>query len=285
MHDIGRHPWKRSQASCSSTGSCSMLLRTVNSQLLNTAKVSITPLGSMFQRSTTLVGKKVFLAYLHGFCVLIWAPLLLVLSLGSTEKNLAVPSLVPFNNIPRAFSAADWTLPSQPLPKCWHSNPLINTALCCTHSNEFTSLWYCRSQHQTQPSDVTHLCSAAGKAHLPQAAGDALPYAAQDVVGCLCHKSILLLYHHLVPLDPQVPFRKAAGQLPACGGAGGHSCPDAGCCRVPWTRSFLWSGEVPLNCSKPICSVKRFSQFSLDFHLLNFEAKAKAKAQTGGMFC
>lgn len=106
LGNVVRHPAQaRAAAAC-----CSGLWTASFWILPRSAKVSITPLGSMFQCSTTLVGKKVFLAYLHGFCVLIWAPLLLVLSLGSTEKNLAVPSLVPSNNIPRAFSAADWTL-------------------------------------------------------------------------------------------------------------------------------------------------------------------------------
>ena len=53
---------------------------------------STTSLGSLFQCSVTLRGKKFFLMFRQNFLFFSLCPLPLVLSLGTTEKSLAPSS-------------------------------------------------------------------------------------------------------------------------------------------------------------------------------------------------
>jgi len=63
-------------------------------QVLNISREgdSTTPLGSLFQCSVNLRGKKFFLMFRRNFLCLSLCPLPLVLSLGTTEQSLAPSS-------------------------------------------------------------------------------------------------------------------------------------------------------------------------------------------------
>ena len=76
---------------CQSSITYSRLHRTLSRQVLNISREgdSTTSLGSLFQFSVTLRGKKFFLMFRWNFLCFSLCPLPLVLSLGTTEKSLA----------------------------------------------------------------------------------------------------------------------------------------------------------------------------------------------------
>ena len=83
-----------SPAPCRSRVTHSRLHRTSSRQGLNISREgdSITPLGSLFQGSFTLRGKKFFLMFRRRFLCFSLCPLPLVLSLGTTEQSQAPSS-------------------------------------------------------------------------------------------------------------------------------------------------------------------------------------------------
>jgi len=85
------HP---AQPSCRSRVTQSRLHRTLSRQVLNISREedSTTSLGSLFQGSVTLRGKKFFLLFSWSFLCFSLCPLPLVLSLGTTGKSLAPSS-------------------------------------------------------------------------------------------------------------------------------------------------------------------------------------------------
>jgi len=82
------------QPSCRSRTTYSRLHRTLSRWVLNISREgeSTTSLGSLFQCSVTLRGKKFFLMFRQNFLCFSLCPLPLVLSLGTTEKSLAPSS-------------------------------------------------------------------------------------------------------------------------------------------------------------------------------------------------
>jgi len=74
-----------------------LLHRTFSRWVLNISREgdSTTSLGSLFQCSVTLRGKKLFLVFRWNFLCLSLCPLPLVLSLDTTEKSLAPSSRHP----------------------------------------------------------------------------------------------------------------------------------------------------------------------------------------------
>jgi len=82
------------QPPCRSRVTQSRLDRTFSRQVLNISREgnSTTSLGSRFQCSVTLRGKKFFLMFSWNFLCFSLCPLPLVLSLGTTEKSLAPSS-------------------------------------------------------------------------------------------------------------------------------------------------------------------------------------------------
>jgi len=87
----GGHP---AQPSCRSRVTYSRLHRTLSRRVLNISREgdSTTYLGSLFQCSVTLRVKKFFLMFRWNFLCFSLSPLPLVLSLGTTEKSLALSS-------------------------------------------------------------------------------------------------------------------------------------------------------------------------------------------------
>jgi len=87
----------QAQPHCRSRVTYSRLHRTLSRQVLNISREgdSTTSLGSVFQCSVTLRGKKFFLMFRRNFPCFILCPLPLVLSLGITEKSLAPSSWHP----------------------------------------------------------------------------------------------------------------------------------------------------------------------------------------------
>ena len=85
------------QPSCQSRVTYSRLHRTFSRRVLNISreKDSTIPLGSPFQCSVTLRGKKFFLMFSWNFLCFNLCPLPLVLSLGTTGKSLAPSSWPP----------------------------------------------------------------------------------------------------------------------------------------------------------------------------------------------
>jgi len=82
---------------CQSRVTYSRLHRTLSRWILNISREgdSTAPLGSLGQGSITLRMKKFFLLFSWNFLCFSLCPLLLVLSLGTTEKNLAPSSWHP----------------------------------------------------------------------------------------------------------------------------------------------------------------------------------------------
>jgi len=82
------------QPPCRSRVTYNRLHRTLSRQVLNISRKgdSTTSLGSLFQCSVTLRGKKFFLMFRQNFLCFSLCPLSLVLSLGTTEKSLAPSS-------------------------------------------------------------------------------------------------------------------------------------------------------------------------------------------------
>jgi len=76
------------QPLCQSRVTCSRLHRTLTRQVLNISRGgdSTTSLGSLFQCSVTLRGKKFFLMFRRKFLCFSLCPLPLVLSLGTTKR-------------------------------------------------------------------------------------------------------------------------------------------------------------------------------------------------------
>jgi len=87
----GDHPV---QPPCRSRVTQSRLHRTAARWVLNISREgdSTASLGSLGQGSVTLTGKKFFLVFSWNFLCFSLCPLLLVLSLGTTEKSLAPSS-------------------------------------------------------------------------------------------------------------------------------------------------------------------------------------------------
>ena len=82
------------QPPCRSRVTYSRLHRTSYRQVFNISREgdSTTSLGSLFQCSVTLRGKKFFLMFRRNFLCFSLCPLPLVLSLGTTGKSLAPSS-------------------------------------------------------------------------------------------------------------------------------------------------------------------------------------------------
>ena len=80
------------QPSCRSRVTYSRLHRTTSRRVLNISREgdSTTSLGSLFQGSITLRGKKFFLMFSWNFLCFSLCPLPLVLSLGTTERQAAL---------------------------------------------------------------------------------------------------------------------------------------------------------------------------------------------------
>jgi len=93
------------QPPCRSRVTYSRLHRTLSRWVLNTAREgnSTTSLGSLFQCSVTLRGKKFFLMFRRNFLCFNLCPLPLVLSLGTTEKSLCGKLLLLFHRITEQF--------------------------------------------------------------------------------------------------------------------------------------------------------------------------------------
>ena len=85
------------QPPCQSRVTYSRLHRTLSRQVLNISREeeSTPSLGSLFQCSVTLRGKKFFLMFRRNFLCFSLCSLPLVLSLGTTEKSLAPSSWHP----------------------------------------------------------------------------------------------------------------------------------------------------------------------------------------------
>jgi len=102
------------QAPCSSRVSKSRLTRTTSSQVLSIFKDrhSTTFLGNLFRCSATLTVKKYF-----SLC-----SFLLVMSLGTTEKTLALSSLLSLNirflNILMRSPMSSWACKHEPSSSC-----------------------------------------------------------------------------------------------------------------------------------------------------------------------
>lgn len=112
----------------------------------------------------------------------------LILSLGSTEKYLAVSSLFYEILLSLFFSwlcnHSSITLSSCQLPQSFNDlHGLSVDLLECAH--------VLRSPGQDSTAGVSLLCWDEGNHHLPGPAGTALPDAAQGAVGFLCHKNAL----------------------------------------------------------------------------------------------
>ena len=94
MFGVGRDLWGLSSPTpCRSRVTQSKLHRTLSRRVLNISREgdSITSLGSLFQGSVTLRGKKFFLMFSWNFLCFSLCPLPLVLSLGTTERVWARP--------------------------------------------------------------------------------------------------------------------------------------------------------------------------------------------------
>ena len=87
----------KSNRPCQSRVTYSRMHRTLSWRVLNISREgdSTAPLGSLFQCSVTLRGKKFFLMFRRNFLWPSLCPLPLVLSLDTTEKSLAPSSWHP----------------------------------------------------------------------------------------------------------------------------------------------------------------------------------------------
>ena len=128
-------------------------------------------------------------------------PLPLILALDTTEKGLAMSSLL--------LSRSPLTSPFSRL----NSPSLLLVCQILQHLNPppvYPYLSY-SGEPRTGPStpDVSPQCWAEGKYHLPQPAGNAPPNAAQEAVSLCCCKGAWLACGQLVHHDHQV-LHKAA---------------------------------------------------------------------------
>ena len=111
MAEVGRDLWR---SLCPS-----QLPRTASRWPLNISEDgdSTTSLGNLCQCLITLTGKKCFLMFRGNLLCFCLCPLLLVMSLGTTGRSLALSAMYPpFRYIcwdpPWAFSSPCWTIPA-----------------------------------------------------------------------------------------------------------------------------------------------------------------------------
>lgn len=121
----------------------------------------------------------------------------LILSLGSTEKYLAVSSLFYKILLSLFFSwlcnHSSLTLFSCQLPQSFNDlHGLSVDLLECAH--------VLRSPGQDSTAGVSLLCWGEGNRHLPGPAGTALPDAAQDAVGFFATRMHYRLSFSLLPM-------------------------------------------------------------------------------------
>ena len=147
------------QPPCQSRVTCSRLHRTLSRRILNISREgdSTTSLGNLFQCSVTHRVKKFFLMFRWNFLCFILCPLLLVLSLGTTEESgpiLLTPTLQIF--ITSTFSLVFFRL-NKPSSLSFSSqdrcySPLILVALHWTLSSSSSSFLKWVAQNWTQYS-------------------------------------------------------------------------------------------------------------------------------------
>ena len=134
----------------------------------------------------------------------VWLNLLYVLSSSGIYTLIRFPLSFAFSRINSLSSLSiSWY--------CWCSEASVMlVALCRTVASMSTPFLYSKPSTGPSTPDVSHQCCTEGMDHPTRPAGNS-PNAAQDAIGLLYHKSLLLAHSHLVFYkDSQIFLFKAA---------------------------------------------------------------------------